>query len=52
MMNSELPTTNSTSKVSANERIMIRIKDQTDVEMMGRIKKSTKMYKVFSTYAQ
>ena len=37
---------------SANEPITIRVKDQTGEETMFKIKKSTKMSKVFSAYAQ
>lgn len=36
----------------ANEPITIRVKDQTGEETMFKIKKSTKMSKVFSAYAQ
>jgi small ubiquitin-related modifier len=36
----------------ANEQITIRVKDQTGEETMFKIKKSTKMSKVFSAYAQ
>ncbi len=35
-----------------NEPITIRVKDQTGEETMFKIKKSTKMIKVFSAYAQ
>lgn len=37
---------------SANEPITIRVKDQTGEETMFKIKKSTKMSKVFNAYAQ
>ncbi|KAL3771302.1 LOW QUALITY PROTEIN: hypothetical protein ACHAW5_004511 [Stephanodiscus triporus] len=37
---------------SSNEPITIRVKDQTGEETMFKIKKSTKMSKVFSAYAQ
>jgi small ubiquitin-related modifier len=37
---------------SANEPITIRVKDQTGEETMFKIKKTTKMSKVFSAYAQ
>ena len=37
---------------SGNEPITIRVKDQTGEETMFKIKKSTKMSKVFNAYAQ
>jgi len=37
---------------NSNEPITIRVKDQTGEETMFKIKKSTKMSKVFSAYAQ
>lgn len=40
------------NKVEGSEPITIRVRDQTGEETFFKIKKSTKMSKVFDTYAQ
>merc|ERR1712151_490105 len=49
---SETPTTTEAKPEGGNEPITIRVRDQTGEETFFKIKKTTKMSKVFETYAQ